>query len=115
MSERKQGWYWVSIASGTWEVAEWAQGRWWTLWDEPGDGIDDALARDSDMDKIGPRIPSPDEPWQTVPTEPTQEMIDAAMYRAGESDVPRGSESWRAMGQVIKFAHEAAPSTGEDT
>lgn len=58
---RKPGWYWVrSGADEAWEVAEWNGGTW------------ELTGTDHDWPEymikvVGPRIPTPDEPWQSVP------------------------------------------------
>lgn len=54
---RKPGWYWVS-KGGVWRCAYWDGGDW---------AFGESLYDDAAWDKIGPRIPTPDEPWQCVP------------------------------------------------
>jgi hypothetical protein len=81
MSERKPGWYWVHVY-GNWEPA----------YTDDGDVFDHI---DSRVDKVGPRIPTPDEPWQAVPVEPTPLMASVA-----EEHIEAGHDAatiWRAM------------------
>lgn len=62
MSERQSGWYWVRLEDNhPWEVAK--------LSDSQMEGIEDMWA------VVGPRIPTPDEPWKTAPVDPTREMV----------------------------------------
>lgn len=58
-AQRKAGWYWVKVTA-RWEPAYF-------------DGLEFTLDH-GPIAKLGPRIPTPDEPWQCVPKEPTQEM-----------------------------------------
>lgn len=82
---RKAGWYWVineDLAKG-WIAAEWKDewGDGDLFWCGCGEGFDDDQCQ-----KIGPRIPTPDEPWQTVPIEPTREMLREAATSDGATD-----------------------------
>ena len=72
MSERVDGWYWVKLEdSDGWIPWEWrsssrsTQGGWFNS-ETPVE--------------VGPRIPTPDEPWRCVPKEPTEEMADSVMW-----------------------------------
>lgn len=71
MSERKPGWYWVHVY-GNWEPA----------YTDDGDVFDHI---DSRVDKVGPRIPTPDEPWQCVPIVPTREMMESTGDTSAEA------------------------------
>ncbi|MDC8803881.1 hypothetical protein PRZ61_10585 [Halomonas pacifica] len=70
---RQPGWYWVKVEdlppndAAEWEAAQW-DGRHWHV-----TGADHEWSEAS-IDVVGPRIPTPDEPWQTVPVKPTPEM-----------------------------------------
>lgn len=66
MTQRKEGWYHIRMPSAAWECVYWNGATW-----ESYDYVD---LLDGDIDAIGPRIPSPDEPWQLVPMEPTKAM-----------------------------------------
>lgn len=49
---------------------------------------------------VGPRIPTPDEPWQCVPVEITKEMQHRWMFPPGEQGWPNSatpSERYRSM------------------
>ena len=80
MSERKAGWYWVKLRHGEWVPCEWLPDA-----DYPDDAecwVDAPLspmgyARDEQFEQIGPRIPTPDEPWKCVPVQPTRKMRQA--------------------------------------
>lgn len=66
---RDAGWYWVRVCEGgAWGCFNWNGSKW-----KDSDGLyDDAL-----FDVVGPRIPTPDEPWQCVPKEPNSAMLAA--------------------------------------
>jgi len=64
MSERQEGWYHTKL-DGVWGCCEYYNGEWVVL---------DKAFTDHWFDEIGPRIPSPDEPWVTVPVEQTDKM-----------------------------------------
>lgn len=75
MSKRQLGWYWIRFNPGErWEIAEWDGIGW--------GGMDwciiyyDPKRPEATPDEIGPRIPTPDEPWQTVPNEANADMMD---------------------------------------
>lgn len=72
MEERKEGWYWVKMnkPSDKWRPDYYSGGLWRAVWSMPED--------DSINFEIGPRIPTPDEPFKCAPVEPTTEMVDAA-------------------------------------
>ncbi|MBY5943087.1 hypothetical protein KUW00_19615 [Halomonas sp. DP5N14-9] len=61
---RQAGWYWVKEHS----YENWAAWHW--------NGVDFAGVDEDCFAVIGPRIPSPDEPWQCVPVEATADMLD---------------------------------------
>lgn len=48
---------------------------------------------ESCFEVVGPRIPTPDEPWQCVPVEPTHNMLEASGYDISIEAV----EAWQAM------------------
>lgn len=94
MSERQKAWYWTKV-DDCWGALEW-DGESWAYGDkEFGDEY---------LDHIGSRIPTPDEPWQTVPVEPTIEMYDRALH-----DEAHGSDTAEAV-WVSMLA--AAPKPG---
>lgn len=71
MSERQEGWYHVKMSgSEPWECVHWDGVDWETL--------ECRCVDDRSFEKIGQRIPSPDEPWVTVPVEATPEMLHSA-------------------------------------
>ena len=72
MSELKTGWYWVRHGheQSTWEAAEWNGARWRLV------GSDDMFS-ELEVPVVGPRIPTPDEPWKCVPVQPTRKMRQA--------------------------------------
>lgn len=65
MGEREKGWYWVKAPDGEYCCARYSterENRGVTPWLFAGMSFDnDTWA------EIGPRIPTPDEPWQCVP------------------------------------------------
>ena len=61
---RQAGWYWVKEHS----YENWVAWHW--------NGVDFAGVDEDCFAVIGPRIPSPDEPWQCVPVEATADMLD---------------------------------------
>ena len=74
MGERQEGWYWVKVYhGGTWGCFLWTGSGW-----RDSTGVYD----DSLFDVIGPRIPTPDEPWKCVPTTPSRSMEDAMQYQS---------------------------------
>lgn len=71
MSERTDGWYWVKLQDfDGWIPWEWRsssrspQGSWFNS---------------ETPIEVGPRIPTPDEPWQCVPSDGTTEEMDDAV------------------------------------
>lgn len=77
MPQRPFGWYWVKNPdlSDDWITAKWTTDHHEPepFWAALGEGFEDAQCT-----SIGQRIPSPDEPWQMMPAEPTEEMIEEA-------------------------------------
>ncbi len=74
MRKLKMGWYWVKISdrftdADEWEVAEWDGANWNVTCADHGWDMEA-------IDHVGPRIPTPDEPWQCVPSEATPDMLD---------------------------------------
>lgn len=53
-SLRKPGYYWV-VFLGEWDIASWS-GEWWEF-----AGLPDAAYADSDLGRIGPYIPHPED------------------------------------------------------
>ncbi|MBW5800635.1 hypothetical protein [Halomonas elongata] len=98
MSDRKPGWYWVKIREAG-LASDWFPTRW--------EGEDWSINNRSDSHSFkliaGPRIPTPDEPWQTVPVEPTKSMREEfrEAHEAWEEGKGDGSGSpdfqWKAM------------------
>lgn len=84
MTERQPGWYWVkTLLQDDWECRYWNGDHWFGqgMYHQPSE--------------IGPRIPTPDEPWQTVPVEATTSMVID-----GECAVDAGcaiSELWASL------------------
>lgn len=73
MVNRKAGWYWVKlIEGGKWRCFKWNGSAWCDKRSEYPEDI---------FDVIGPRIPTPDEPWQCVPVEATDEMVEAGYMK----------------------------------
>lgn len=75
---RQAGWYWVLLseslsrraAQWEWDAARHEHGKWFLS----GSAIH---LPEGVIHTVGPRIPTPDEPWQTVPVNPTQEMLES--------------------------------------
>ena len=61
---RQAGWYWVKEHS----YENWVAWHW--------NGVDFSGVDEDCFAEIGPRIPTPDEPWQCVPVEATADMLD---------------------------------------
>lgn len=79
MSERQAGWYWVRCcANCRWEVAECHDTGEWSVMAPY---------------EVGPRIPTPEESWQTVPVEATPDMMEASGYGASIETL----EAWMEM------------------
>ncbi|WP_311949309.1 hypothetical protein [Halomonas piscis] len=72
----RPGWYWVK--TDDWEKADWEAARW--------DGCDwhatetDTPWSPATLHTVGPRIPTPDEPWKPVPATPTPNMLEHLGY-----------------------------------
>ena len=97
MSERKAGWYWVKAHhGGKWGCFNW-DGRAWR--DSAG------VYPESIFDVVGHRIPTPDEPWQCVPVEPTDEMAASVFWATCDSRI-----LWTVWTDMLS----AAPKPGED-
>ncbi len=78
MAKRKEGWYWVKDMDG-WKCAEWRESTWFVGWSKYS-------VSDYPFDMVGARIPTPNEPWQSVPKNATQEMYKAAWVEMIEGD-----------------------------
>lgn len=96
MSEiRQPGWYWAMHAAfDDPQVVQYCPSDGFMI-----AGISGAFDEDS-FESIGPRIPTPDEPWQTVPAEATAEMCDGFrraehIYEQGVGEQP--GTHWRFM------------------
>ncbi len=85
MSDRQVGWYHVRTGLGP-ECAKW-DGKHWIIAGSMHS------YDDSDFVGIGGRIPAPDEPWQTVPVEPTTRQVAAGI----EAYDGKCEKSYRAM------------------
>ncbi len=94
MSERKEVWYWVKVGNAPWTPSRLSKNG------HP------MIAERGMTYQIDQRIPSPDEPWQCVPVEPT-----TAMKQVADIDTPGPMTAWKCWQVMLK----AAPSTGEDT
>lgn len=96
---RQPGWYWVKVEdlppndAAEWEAAQW-DGRHWHV-----TGTDHEWSEAS-IDVVGPRIPSPDEDYVTMPRS-VYDMICAA----GKKAIDRIDRTW-SQGAV------AAPRPG---
>lgn len=88
MSERKYGNYHVLHgAFDGWQVAEYCEDGWLVT------GIQDAMT-EGDFEEIGPRIPTPDEPWQMVPVElGDNRRLRHALFPLGDPQAQE--EHWR--------------------
>ena len=69
MSERREGWYWAKYAKGD----EW-QCAYYDPWSDAFLFAEWGAISSHSVKQVGPRIPTPDEDWQCVPKEPTEEM-----------------------------------------
>ncbi len=88
MSERQAGYYWVRHWQfHGWHIGEKTLGGGWLLTGMAMPYDDD------DMEAIGQRIPTPDEPWQCVPVEPARAMLDASWRECAVSS----PQVYRAM------------------
>ena len=98
-NDRKPGFYWVIHAAfDQWQVAEYFHEDGWML-----AGIDGSMGEGA-FEVIGDRIPAPDEPWQTVPANPTHEM-----HLAGESSYEGGMSECPDPISIYKDMLSAAP------
>ena len=105
---RQAGWYWVKTdCLGREPRVEWDCLYWCT--EDEGEaawlcaaGVD----FDDDVLEIGPRIPSPDEPWQCVPVEATRDMRDAVYKKTGSVQIM--ADAWAAWPDMLA----AAPKPG---
>ncbi|WP_252108943.1 MULTISPECIES: hypothetical protein [unclassified Halomonas] len=81
MSEREPGFYFVQHPAHDGWLAGMLddEGRWMVV------GYGKYLSEGS-FEAIGPRIPSPDEPWQCVPKEPTGDQVDAGCQAIGDCE-----------------------------
>ena len=96
---RQAGWYWVKEEGcPSWVVAEHPQ-------EEEAEWVDNSGRELYWVAEVGPRIPTPDEPWQCVPVEPTREML--ASYEKA-SVAPIGPLSVRGYIHMVA----AAPKPG---
>lgn len=95
MSDRAEGYYHIQIDEGVWECGFWNSR--FKSWEFGG-----LEYKDRSIFRVGPRIPTPDEPWVTVPKEAT---ID--MQRAIRTPDSGGQDHWAA--RVIKRIVDAAP------
>lgn len=99
MSDRKSGWHHVVTSDGTWNCAMWNGFEWFTTFE--------SYLKDYDFECIGDYIPTPDEPWQCVPEELTNDMSEHGFIDSGYCS-GTGSED-----KVWKFLLEAAPKPGD--
>lgn len=80
MSERKSGWYWVKPTKHCgWQCA---------YYDDLAKEIWAVVYGALDVKRVyefGPRIPTPDEPWQCVPIVPTREMMESTGDTSAEA------------------------------
>jgi len=77
MSERVEGWYHVRVGE-YWTHAYWF-GKGWNI-------LGANSLSDEDFDKVGSRIPAPDERWRMVPGAPTEEMLRDGLAVLDASD-----------------------------
>ena len=106
MTRRKAGWYWVKM-DGEWYASQYRPGH-----IRGGDGVEAPWSfgillslEEAGFDEIGPRIPTPDEPWQAVPVEPTEQMT---------GDVQRMTAHWANDAEDIWPIMLAAAPKPED-
>ena len=88
---RKPGWYWVKFGKGNdWECKRLVSNGYWAS----HDGV-----METEPSEIGPRIPTPDDPWQCVPVETTYEMGEASgcIGYFGKSAYDQAQDMWSAM------------------
>ena len=92
-TERQPGWYWVKTVSHD-------SPEYWECSYYDCNGF-----HEEGVKVVGPRIPTPDEPWQTVPSRVTPEWR-AAMQERG---VRTGN-----IKNIVEDALAAAPTLGND-
>lgn len=109
MNQRADGWYWVKLEdSDGWIPWEWRsssrspQGTWFNS---------------ETPIEVGQRVPTPDEPWQCVPKEPTEDMMHAGCVATG--DCERIGEChldchFSPAPKVYRAMLSAAPTPGEN-
>lgn len=87
--KRQPGWYWVK--TDDWPEADWETGEWdghqWRVTNSETPWSPELI------ETVGPRIPTPDEPWQCVPKLPALEMIEAS----GHENSYQVGFAWQAM------------------
>lgn len=105
MSEiREAGWYWIKevAISPRWEAAEWCPdfNGWAVIGNED-------FVSDENVVEVGYRIPTPGEPWQCVPVEATEDMLD-------EVCSAEGIKPWvpETMADTYRAMVNAAPKPG---
>lgn len=84
------GWYWVKTddwPEADWEAGEW-DGRQWRVTSS------DAPWAPELIEMVGPRIPTPDEPWQCVPSIPTDGMKQAGKTAIEDLQKLRGIDAY---------------------
>ena len=94
---RKAGWYWAMI-DGEWAPLYWDGGRWLYIG-----------TRQNAVTEVGHRIPTPDEPWQLVPVEPTPDMLFA--LDAGRAAYGSMRGGYQAMLEAAKREEECPDGT----
>lgn len=99
---RKPGWYWVrSGADEAWEVGEWNGGTW------------ELTGTDHDWPEymikvVGPRIPTPDEPWQCVPVEPVGwQFYQDGKWWHGDDRIKDHRKNTEAAGYPVRDVYAA--------
>ena len=91
MSKRKAGWYWVKWP----HEKEWFAARYMGRVRERHMWSSGDIIQSDAPSFIGPRIPTPDEPWQCAPVKATEEMVIAYMRNGG--DVENADSDWQTM------------------
>lgn len=89
MGERKEGWYWVRLE----DFNEWIPWE-WRISSRSPEGL---WYNSENPIEIGPRIPTPDEPWQCVP-----KQLDIAMVEEFEERLAEQGWSAEAAGEIDK-------------
>ncbi|QHD50011.1 hypothetical protein [Vreelandella aquamarina] len=107
MNQRADGWYWVKPddKGDPWETAHWS-GRAWSFMR--------TRQQSGTVAATGPRIPTPDEPWQCVPKEPDESMLATLHERVLISCKPSRQEA-SILNDRKLWSHllAAAPTPGE--